>query len=62
MKVVVNIPLKATREYIDDFVEETIPNVGDEFDDIDGRLYVVAKKVIDGNVCTLDLQRIWDYE
>ena len=53
MKVVVNIPLKPTRVYKDDFDEKTIPNVGDNFDD----MYVVVGKTIDGNVCTLDVQR-----
>lgn len=53
MTVVVNIPLKSTRVYKDDFDEETIPNVGDEFDD----MYVVKEKTIDGNICTLDLKR-----
>jgi hypothetical protein len=53
MKVVVNIPLKATRVYEDDFDEATIPNVGDDFDD----MYVVKNKTIDGNICTLDLKR-----
>lgn len=51
MKVKVNIPLQATREYTDDFDEATIPNVGDSFDD----LFIVDKKVINGNTCVLDL-------
>ena len=53
MTVIVNIPFHATRAYIDEFDEETIPNVGDAFDDI----YVVARKTINENVCTLDLQK-----
>lgn len=53
MKVVVDIPLKPTRVYEDDFDEVTIPNVGDDFDDT----YVVKSKTINGNVCTLDLER-----
>ena len=53
MKVVVNIPLKSTRVYKDDFDEATIPNIGDDF----GDMYVVVDKTIDGNVCTLDVQR-----
>jgi hypothetical protein len=53
MKVVVDIPLKPTRVYEDDFDEATIPNVGDDFDD----MYVVENKTIDGNICTLDLKR-----
>lgn len=53
MTVIVNVPFHATRAYIDEFNEETIPNVGDDFDD----MYVVARKTIDGNVCTLDLNK-----
>ena len=53
MKVIVNIPLQPTREYTGNFIEETIPNVGDEFDDV----YVVARKTIDGDICTLDVIR-----
>lgn len=53
MKVIVNIPLSYTREYINDFDEETIPNVGDEFDE----MYIVVQKTIDGNICTLDVRR-----
>lgn len=29
MKLIVEVPLQATREYLDDFIPETIPNVGD---------------------------------
>ena len=57
MKVIVNIPLHATREYLDDFDETSIPNVGDDFGELYGRLYVVNEKTIDKNVCTLDLIR-----
>ena len=53
MKVKVNIPLRGTREYIKDYDPITIPNIGDNFDDV----YVVVGKMIDGNVCTLDVQR-----
>lgn len=53
MKVIVNVPFKPTREYTSDFIEETLPNVGDEFDDT----YVVTKKTVDGDVCTLEVQR-----
>lgn len=41
MKVIVSIPLKPDREYLDDFDEETIPNVGDRFNEN----YVVSEKV-----------------
>lgn len=53
MKVIVNVPLRATREYLDDFIEGTIPNVDDRFDD----KHVVTEKQIDRekDVCTLDL-------
>ena len=53
MKVKVNIPLRGTREYYGDYDEATIPNIGDDF----GDMYVVVDKTIDGNVCTLDVQR-----
>lgn len=53
MKVVINVPLRPTREYIDDFDEATIPNIGDELYDT----YIVKSKTINGNVCTLDLER-----
>lgn len=51
MKLIVDVPLQATREYLDDFIPETIPNVGDVFED----KYVVKKKTIDNDVCTLEL-------
>ncbi len=51
MKVVVNIPLRATREYLNDFDEQTIPNVGDDFDE----KYYVKDKNVNKNVCILDL-------
>lgn len=53
MKVKVNIPLRGTREYFGNYDPITIPNVGDDF----GDMYVVTEKTIDGNVCTLDVQR-----
>lgn len=56
MKVVVNIPLKPSREYIGDYEEASIPNVGDDF----GDMYVVAEKTVDGDICTLDVQRKTD--
>lgn len=51
MKVVENIPLRATREYLNDFDEQTIPNVGDDFDE----KYYVKDKNVNKNVCILDL-------
>ena len=57
MKVIVNIPLHATREYLDDYDETGIPNVGDDVGEIYEHMYVVNKKTIDGDVCTLDLIR-----
>ena len=53
MKVKVNIPCKPSRIYEDDFIEETIPNVGEKFDDE----YIVAKKEINEDFCTLDLKK-----
>ena len=50
MKVVVNIPLRVTREYLNDFDEQTIPNVGDDFDE----KYYVKDKNVNKNVCILD--------
>lgn len=47
MKVVINIPLRATREYLNDFDEQTIPNVGDDFDE----KYYVKDKNVNKNVC-----------
>lgn len=51
MKLIVDVPLQATREYFDDFIPETIPNAGDVFDD----KYIVKKKTINGDVCKLEL-------
>lgn len=51
MKVVVNIPLRVTREYLNDFDEQTIPNVGDDFDE----KYYVKDKNVNKNICILDL-------
>ena len=53
MRVLVNIPLRSSREYVDDFEESSIPNVGERFDSD----YVVEKKTVDGDVCVLDLKR-----
>ena len=53
MKVLVNIPLKHSRLYEYDYDEDTIPNIGDTFDDV----YVVVNKTINGDICTLDVQR-----
>ena len=53
MKVFVEIPLRPTREYIDDFDECTIPNVGDRFD----AEHIVKEKAVEGNVCILRLKR-----
>jgi len=53
MKVRVNIPLKESIEYYDDFIEESIPDAGERFNDE----YVVYSKAIDGNMCVLNLRR-----
>lgn len=57
IKLIVHIPLCFDREYIDDFDEKTIPNIGDAFEEI----YVVCKKEINENMCelTLDRNREW---
>ena len=53
MKVIVNIPLHATRVYEDDFEENSIPNIGEQFDDN----YIVVNKTIRDNTCILDVKR-----
>lgn len=53
MKVIVNIPLQATRIYEDDFEENTIPNIGEQFDD----KYIVVNKTVIDQTCILDLGR-----
>ena len=58
MKVVVNYPLKGSRLYLDDFIEDTIPNVGDVYDGV----YKVERKTIKEDTCILDLVRMWIYE
>lgn len=51
MKLIVNVPLCYSREYLDDFDEETLPNVGDDFEE----KYYVKDKTINDNTCILDL-------
>ena len=53
MKVLVNVPFYASREYVDDFDEKTIPNIGERFDST----YIVTNKIIEDDVCILDLKR-----
>lgn len=53
MKLMVHVPLSYDREYLDDFDENTLPNIGDVFEDI----YVVREKQIDDNLCELTLAR-----
>lgn len=53
MKVIVDIPLQATRVYEDDFEENSIPNIGEQFDDT----YIVVNKTIRDNTCILDVKR-----
>ena len=53
MKVVVNIPLQATRVYEGDFEENSILNIGEQFDDN----YMVVNKTIRDNMCFLDVKR-----
>lgn len=53
MKVVVNIPLQATRVYEDEFEENSIPNIGEQFDDN----HIVVNKIIRDKTCILDVKR-----
>ena len=55
MKLIVNIPMKPTREYIMDYRPEELPEVGTPFDS----LYYVKDKRVEGDTCVLDLARIW---
>lgn len=32
MKLIVNIPLSLSREYLEDLDENTLPNIGDDFE------------------------------
>ena len=62
MKVKVNIPLHFSREYLDDFDPNTIPDVGDYFSEIYGHEYIVENKIIIDNECILDIRRKDFYE
>lgn len=53
MRLIVHVPLSYDREYIDDFDENTLPNVGDIYED----LFVVKKKEINENLCELTVGR-----
>ena len=53
MKIIVNIPLQATRVYEDDFEEDSIPNIGEQFDDN----HIVVSKTIRDKTCILDVKR-----
>lgn len=53
MTVIVNIPLQASRVYEDDFEENTIPSIGEQFDNN----YIVVNKTIINKTCILDLKR-----
>lgn len=55
MKVIVNIPLQATRVYEEEIEENSIPNIGDQFDDN----YIVVNKTIKDKTCILDVQKKW---
>ena len=56
MRLIVHTP-SYDREYLDDFDENTLPNIGDIFEEI----YVVKKKEINNNTCelTFDRNREW---
>lgn len=51
MKLIINVPLSYTREYLEDLDENTLPNIGDDFEE----KYYVRRKTIENDVCTLDL-------
>lgn len=51
MKLVINMPLVYTSEYNKEYTEDSIPNVGDDFD----KTYYVKNKTVENGVCTLDL-------
>lgn len=53
MKLIVHVPLSYDREYIDNFDENTLPDVGDIYED----LFIVKKKEINGDVCELTVGR-----
>ena len=57
MKVIVNILGRASREYLDDFDETTIPNIGDVVED-GYYVYIVTNKTIKNDVCVLDTKLI----
>jgi len=52
MKLIAHTP-SYDREYLDDFNENTLPNIGDIFEEI----YVVKKKEVNNNTCELMLDR-----
>lgn len=51
MKLIVNVPLCYSREYLKDLDKNTLPNVGDDFEE----KYYVRHKTIENDVCTLNL-------
>lgn len=51
MKLIINVPLSYTREYLEDLDENTLPNIGNDFEE----KYYVRRKTIENDVCTLDL-------
>ena len=51
MKLIVNVPFCYSREYLKDLDKNTLPNVGDYFEE----KYYVIHKTIENDVCTLDL-------
>lgn len=53
MKLIVHVPLSCNREYINDFDENTLPNIGDIYED----LFIVKKKEINGDVCKITVER-----
>lgn len=51
MKLIINMPLIYTTEYKEKYAEDSIPNVGDDFNET----YYVKNKTIENGICTLDL-------
>lgn len=51
MRVIINMPLVYTSEYKEECAEDSIPNIGDDFDET----YYIKNKTIEDDICTLDL-------
>ena len=51
MKLIIKMPLVYTNEYKEEYTEDSIPNIGDDFN----KTYYVKNKTIENGICTLDL-------